>query len=148
MGLPKLTIGIEEEYQIIDPESRGLTSYVQELLDGGRLVLGDQIQPEFLQSQIEVGSRICQDMGEARAEVARLRRLVGEQAAEHGLKVMAASTHPFSSWMDQEITEGERYTKHVEKLAELGIPKMKDAAKKDAGKKDAAKKDAAKETTP
>jgi carboxylate-amine ligase len=119
MGLPKLTIGIEEEYQIVDPESRGLTSYVQELLDGGRRVLGDQIQPEFLQSQVEVGSRICQNVQEARVEVARLRRSVNEQAAAHGLEVMAASTHPFSSWMEQEVTEGERYTKHVEKLAEL-----------------------------
>jgi carboxylate-amine ligase len=119
MGLPKLTIGIEEEYQIVDPESRELTSYVQELLEGGRRVLGDQIQPEFLQSQVEVGSRICQNMRQARAEVTRLRSSVDEQAAAHGLKVMAASTHPFSSWMDQEVTDSERYTKHVEKLAEL-----------------------------
>ena len=119
MGLPKLTIGIEEEYQIVDPESRQLSSYVQELLDGGRQVLEEQIKPEFLQSQIEVGSSICSDMREARAEVVRLRSSVDEVAAEGGLKVMAASTHPFSSWMDQEITEGERYTQHHQKLAEL-----------------------------
>ncbi|MFQ5349836.1 MAG: carboxylate-amine ligase [Thermoanaerobaculia bacterium] len=119
MGLPKLTIGIEEEYQIVDPRSRALSSYVQELLDGGRRVLEDQIKPEFLQSQVEVGSRICGNMREARAEVVRLRSSVDELAAAGGLKVMAASTHPFSSWLDQEITEGERYTKHVEKLAEL-----------------------------
>ena len=119
MGLPKLTIGIEEEYQIVDPESRALTSYVQELLDGGRRVLAEQIKPEFLQSQVEVGSRICQNVGEARAEIARLRRSVNELAARGGLKVMAASTHPFSSWLDQQVSVGERYTKHMEKLAEL-----------------------------
>jgi carboxylate-amine ligase len=119
MGLPKLTIGIEEEYQIVDPQSRALTSYVQELLDGGRQVLEEQIKPEFLQSQVEVGSRICRNMREARAEVVRLRSSVAELAANGGLEVVAASTHPFSSWMEQQVTEGERYTKHVEKLAEL-----------------------------
>ena len=119
MGLPKLTIGIEEEYQIVDPETRQLKSYVQELLDGGRRVLEEQIKPEFLQSQVEVGSRICQNIREARAEVVRLRSSVNELAAGGGLKVMAASTHPFSSWLAQQVTEGERYTKHVEKLAEL-----------------------------
>ncbi len=119
MGLPELTIGIEEEYQLVDPESRQLTSYVQEFLDQGRLVLEDQIKPELMQSQIEVGSRICHSIGEAREEVERLRRAVAEVAAGHGLVVAAASTHPFSSWKTQEISEGERYTKHVEKLAEL-----------------------------
>jgi hypothetical protein len=119
MGLPKLTIGIEEEYQIVDPKSRELRSYVQELLNGGRRVLADQIKPEFLKSQVEVGSRICRNLREARAEVVRLRSSVDELAASHGLKVMAASTHPFSSWLEQEVTEGERYTKHIEKLAEV-----------------------------
>ena len=119
MGLPKLTIGIEEEYQIVDPESRELSSYVQELLDGGRQILEDQIKPEFLQSQVEVGSRICNDMREARAEVVRLRSSVNELAGRGGLRVVAASTHPFSSWLDQRVTLGDRYTKHVEKLAEL-----------------------------
>ncbi len=119
MGLPKLTIGIEEEYQIIDPESRELTSYVQELLNRGRVVLADQIKTEFLQSQVEVGSRICQDVKEARQELVRLRRSLFELTEAHGLTVAAASTHPFSSWKNQQITEGERYTQHVQKLAEL-----------------------------
>jgi carboxylate-amine ligase len=119
MALPKLTIGIEEEYQIIDPESRGLTSYVQEMLERGRVVLADQIKPEFLQSQVEVGSRICQDLKEARAEVVRLRSELAELAASGGFKVAAASTHPFSSWLQQQVSIGERYTQHVERLAEL-----------------------------
>jgi len=119
MGLPELTIGIEEEYQLVDPESRQLTSYVQEFLEEGRLVLEDQIKPELMQSQIEVGSRICHSVAEARDEVVRLRRAVAEVAAGHGLLLAAASTHPFSSWKTQEISEGERYTKHIEQLAEL-----------------------------
>ncbi len=119
MALPKLTIGIEEEYQIIDAETRELTSYVQELLEEGQVVLRDQIQPEFMQSQIEVGSTICHDMEQARSELARLRRAVADVAAGHGLKMAAASTHPFSKWSDQAITDKERYAKHREALADL-----------------------------
>ncbi|MDH3746173.1 MAG: carboxylate-amine ligase [Acidobacteriota bacterium] len=119
MALPKLTIGIEEEYQIIDPETRELTSYVQELLEEGRVVLSDQIQPEFMQSQIEVGSTICKDMGEARSELTRLRRAVADVAAKKRLRVAAASTHPFSKWSDQAITDKERYARHREALADL-----------------------------
>ena len=62
MALPEFTIGIEEEYQIIDPKSRELTSFVQELLDQGQIVLKDQIKPELLQSQVEVGSQICHNI--------------------------------------------------------------------------------------
>lgn len=109
MLIPPLTIGIEEEYQIIDPQSRGLISYVQQLLNRGRVVLGDQIKPEFMQSQIEVGSHICRDIHEARREIVRLRRTVAEVAGEHGAVIAAASTHPFSRWAEQDISEGERY---------------------------------------
>lgn len=104
-----LTIGIEEEYQIIDPESRGLTSYVQQLLNRGRVVLGDQLKQEFMQSQIEVGSHICRNIQEARQELVRLRRTVSEVADEYGRVIVAAGTHPFSRWVDQNISEGERY---------------------------------------
>jgi carboxylate-amine ligase len=119
MAQAKLTIGIEEEYQVIDPETRELTSYVQEFLEQGQVVLQDQIQPEFMQSQVEVGSRICHDMKQARSELARLRRAVSDVAASHRLKVAAASTHPFSRWSQQEVTEKERYAKHREALADL-----------------------------
>ncbi len=117
MDLSKLTIGIEEEYQIIEPESRELTSYVQEFLEQGRVVLKDQIKPEFMQSQVEVGSHICRDIGEARAEVLRLRGEVVRLAEANGLRVAAASTHPFSRWSTQEITLTERYTSHLKELA-------------------------------
>jgi len=119
MRLPPLTIGIEEEYQIIDPETGGLTSYVQEFLDQGRLVLQHQIKPEFLQSQVEVGSNICRDLKEARRELVRLRRFVCELAASHGHQVVAASTHPFSSWTTQEVSAGERYTKLQDDLGQV-----------------------------
>ena len=119
MALPKLTIGIEEEYQIIDPETRGLTSYIQEFLEQGRVVLQDQIKPEFMQSQVEVGSHICQNLGEARDELRRLRRSVHQVAAANGLRVVAASTHPFSSWSTQELSAGERYTKLEQDLGEV-----------------------------
>ncbi len=119
MAQAKYTIGIEEEYQIIDPETRGLTSYVQELLDEGREVLKDQIKPEFLQSQLEVGSRICNSMQEARQELIRLRRSVSDLAEARGVKMAAASTHPFSRWTEQHVSPGERATKHVEAMADV-----------------------------
>jgi glutamate---cysteine ligase / carboxylate-amine ligase len=119
MAASPYTLGIEEEYQIIDPETRELTSYIQEFLDQGRVVLKDQIKPEFLQSQVEVGSKICHSIAEAREELIRLRRGVLEVAAANGLKVAAASTHPFSRWSEQRITAGERYTKHEAEMAEV-----------------------------
>lgn len=119
MGGETFTIGIEEEYQIIDPESRGLTSYVQEFLDEGQLVLQEQLKPEFLQSQIEVGSHICRNIREAREDLVRLRRAVVELAESKGVRVAAASTHPFSSWLEQKITPAERYAKHEEAMADV-----------------------------
>jgi glutamate---cysteine ligase / carboxylate-amine ligase len=119
MAASPFTLGIEEEYQIIDPETRELTSYIQEFLEQGRVVLKDQIKPEFLQSQVEVGSKICHSIAEAREELIRLRRGVFEVAEANGLKVAAASTHPFSRWSEQRITAGERYTKHEAEMAEV-----------------------------
>ncbi len=119
MPLPEFTVGIEEEYQIIDPETRALTSYVQKFLDQGRLVLKDQIKPEFMQSQVEVGSCICRNMREARLELSRLRRSVMTLAENNGLRIAAASTHPFSCWSEQLINVGERYTKLAADMAEV-----------------------------
>ena len=119
MSTPTLTLGIEEEYQIIDPETRELKSYIQELLDQGRLVLKDQIKQEFLQSQVEVGSSICRDIQEIRREVIRLRSSICKLAADNGLQVAAASTHPFSAWLSQDLSVGERYTQLSTNMAEL-----------------------------
>jgi carboxylate-amine ligase len=104
-----LTIGIEEEYQIIDPETRELTSYVQQLMSGGRVILGSQIKQEFMQSQVEVGSQICRNIEEARQEIKRLRRTVSALAGEHDRRIVASGTHPFSRWQDQKFSEGQRY---------------------------------------
>ncbi len=117
MALPEFTIGIEEEYQVVDPDTRELTSYVQEMLEEGRHVLKDQIKEEFLQSQVEVGSKICRTIAEAREELVRLRSTVVQVAENNGLQVLAASTHPFSSWADQTVTPKERYYKHRDQLA-------------------------------
>jgi carboxylate-amine ligase len=119
MSLPKLTLGIEEEYQIIDPDTGELTSYIQEMLEQGRLVLEGQIKPEFLQSQVEVGSSICNDIGEVRAELIRLRRTVIETAERTGRRVAAAGTHPFSRWVAQQVSAGERYTKHEHDMGDV-----------------------------
>jgi len=107
---PPLTLGIEEEYQIIDPETRNLTSYISELLqqDEQRPV-SLNIMPELMQSQVEVGSHVCRNVKEIRQEVIRLRREVFNLAEQNGLKIAAASTHPFAKWEEQNITEGVRY---------------------------------------
>jgi carboxylate-amine ligase len=117
--LPDLTIGIEEEYQIIEPESRELKSYIQEMLEQGRVVLQDQIKSEFLQSQVEVGSQICRNVQEARADIVRLRRSICELADRNGLKVAAASTHPFSSWAKQDVNLTPRSIKLQEDMGQL-----------------------------
>ncbi|GAB4570880.1 MAG: carboxylate-amine ligase [Anaerolineae bacterium] len=120
MFTPPLTLGIEEEYQIIDPETRNLTSYVQQLMNHGRVVLGNQLKQEFMQSQIEVGSTICRNIKEARLEIVRLRRTVSEVAAQNGAVIAAASTHPFSRWADQEISEGQRYKDLENDMQDVG----------------------------
>lgn len=108
MKEPSLTLGIEEEYQIIDPETRELRSYITELLEDDHMILGE-IKPELHQSIVEVGTHVCRTPQEARAELKRLRGMVMGLAARKNLKVVAAGTHPFSSWMTQEITPLERY---------------------------------------
>ena len=109
MKPPSLTIGIEEEYQIIDPQTRELRSYITEILEEGRLVLLEQLKPELHQAMVEVGSSVCQTPAELKVELIRLRRAIIELAGKNGLKIAAAGTHPFSSWMNQEITPQERY---------------------------------------
>ena len=104
-----LTLGIEEEYQIIDPETRKLSAYVQQMMNEGSTILGEQVKPEFMQSQIEVGSNICRNVKEARQELVRLRREIAKVADHHGRVIAAASTHPFSRWDEQLINEGARY---------------------------------------
>jgi carboxylate-amine ligase len=118
MKPPSLTLGIEEEYQIIDPETRELRSYITEILAGDHLLL-EEVKPELHQSMVEIGTRVCRTAADARNELIRLRGKVMELAARSGLVIAAAGTHPFSSWLTQEITPMERYMGVREDLAEL-----------------------------
>src|ERR1035437_4714488 len=117
--LSMFTLGVEEEYQIVDPETRELRSHISAMLEEGGEVLGDQIKVEMHQSVIEVGTGICKNVTEARADVSRLRASVAHLAEKNGLRIAAASTHPFSDWKDQSITPRERYHMIVEDLQDV-----------------------------
>jgi glutamate---cysteine ligase / carboxylate-amine ligase len=108
MKPPSLTIGIEEEYQIIDPETRELRSYITEILQEDDYILRE-VKPELHQSIVEIGTVVCETPAQAGVELRRLRGLVSGLAKKKGLAIAAAGTHPFSSWIDQEITPLERY---------------------------------------
>ena len=118
MKAPSLTLGVEEEYQIVDPATRELRSYITEFLKGDHLVL-EEVKPELHQSMVEIGSRVCRTPDEVRAELVRLRGTVMWLAGKSGLKIVAAGTHPFSSWLTQEITPLERYMGVKQDLADL-----------------------------
>jgi carboxylate-amine ligase len=105
----KFTLGIEEEFAIIDPVTRELRSHIQEILEGGKVLLKEQIKPEMHQSVVELGTEVCDSIDHARAHVVELRSKLAELAGRAGLKIASSGTHPFSHWRDQEITEGERY---------------------------------------
>lgn len=112
----QFTLGIEEEFQIVDPQTRELRSHVTEFLEEGKMILGEQIKPEMIQSMIEVGTGICRNIQEARTDITRLRGIISGLARKTGLEIVAASTHPISRWQDQKIFEDERYELLVEEL--------------------------------
>lgn len=116
---PSLTIGVEEEYQIIDPTTGELRSYITEILEEGKLILREQVKPELHQSIVEIGTNVCNTPAEVRVELVRLRRAIMELAGKNGLKIAAAGTHPFSSWAAQEITPLERYSGVKQDMQEL-----------------------------
>ncbi|HVG08466.1 MAG TPA: carboxylate-amine ligase [Thermoanaerobaculia bacterium] len=113
------TLGIEEEFQLIDLETRDLRSHVQQLLEEGKEILRDELKAEMHQSVIEVGTPICQDIKEARREVVRLRSQLAGLARRNGLTIAAAGTHPFARWQDQLITPLPRYAEIVEDLQQV-----------------------------
>jgi glutamate---cysteine ligase / carboxylate-amine ligase len=112
----QFTLGIEEEFQIVDPITRELRSHVSEILDEGRMLLGEQIKPEMIQSQIEVGTGVCKNIQEARADITNLRSIISSLAQKNDLKIVAASTHPISRWQDQKIFDDDRYELLVQEL--------------------------------
>ncbi|MFT5111533.1 MAG: carboxylate-amine ligase [Parasphingorhabdus sp.] len=108
---PSFTIGIEEEYLLVDPETRNLADDPPAaILEDCRKRIGDQVTPEFLRSQIEVGTRVCSSISEAAEELRSLRCCIREVANNHGLAMIAASTHPIADWDLQKHTEKERYS--------------------------------------
>lgn len=112
----QFTLGIEEEFQIVDPETRELKSHVSEILDEGVMLLGEKIKPEMIQSMIEVGTGVCANIQEARTDITNLRAIIAGLAKKKGMGIVAASTHPFSKWSEQEIYDGDRYKLLVDEL--------------------------------
>jgi carboxylate-amine ligase len=112
----QFTLGIEEEFQIVDPATRELKSHVSEILEEGVLLLGEKIKPEMIQSMIEVGTGVCHNIQEAREDITRLRCIISGLARKKGMAIVAASTHPFSKWSEQEIYDGDRYKLLVDEL--------------------------------
>ncbi|MEO8024817.1 MAG: YbdK family carboxylate-amine ligase, partial [Bryobacteraceae bacterium] len=114
---PSLTIGIEEEYQTIDPVTRDLRSHIgAELIAHGKTLLQERVKAEMHQSVIEVGTGICTNIQQAREEITGLRRSIIGLAYNAGLRVAAAGTHPFSDWRTQQIYPDERYYTIVEDM--------------------------------
>jgi carboxylate-amine ligase len=113
------TLGIEEEFAIVDPETRELRSHIQEILEGGKVLLKEQIKPEMHQSVVELGTEICQSITHAREHVIELRSTLASLAGKAGLRIASAGTHPLSHWRDQLITEGERYKEIVKDMQQL-----------------------------
>ncbi|PYL10064.1 MAG: carboxylate-amine ligase [Verrucomicrobia bacterium] len=113
------TLGIEEEFQIIDPQTRALRSHIQEILADGKIVLKERLKPELHQSQVELDTDVCNDAREARRQVVDLRSELARLAGQGGLKIASAGTHPFSHWMDQLITVDQRYTTIVNDMQQI-----------------------------
>ncbi len=107
---PPFTVGLEEEYLLVDRKTRDLAIEVPDaLMVECQRRLKSQVSPEFLQSQIEVGTGVCDNIKQAARELAEMRKIVAEVAAEHGLAPIAASTHPFAAWDAQKHTDKARY---------------------------------------
>lgn len=108
---PSFTIGVEEEYLLVDRRSRNLVSEPPAALieECASLSPAGRVSPEFLQAQIEIGTTVCRSIDEVRADLRRLRRTVADVSAKHGLAPIAASTHPFALWREQKHTDRERY---------------------------------------
>ena len=114
---PSFTIGIEEEYMTVDPETRDLRSHIEaEIIEKGRLALRERIKPEMHQSVVEVGTGICHTITEARAELTAMRKSMIGLAKANGLRLAAGATHPFSDWRKQSIYPDERYMTIVEDM--------------------------------
>jgi glutamate---cysteine ligase / carboxylate-amine ligase len=114
---PSFTIGIEEEYQTIDPVTRDLRSHIHaEIIEKGKMILQEKVKAEMHQSVVEVGTAVCGNIKDAKEEVKKLRRDMITLAKENGLRLASAATHPFADWRVQEIYPDERYKAIVEDM--------------------------------
>jgi carboxylate-amine ligase len=114
---PSFTLGIEEEYQTVDPETRDLRSHISaEIIKKGKMLLQEQVKAEMHQSVVEVGTSVCANIKDAKCELKKLRRHMIQLARENGLRLASAATHPFGDWRVQEVTPDERYKNIVEDL--------------------------------
>jgi carboxylate-amine ligase len=117
MSRPSFSIGIEEEYQTIDPVTRDLRSHIDlEILQKGKTLLAERVKPEMHQSVVEIGTGVCRNIKEAKEEIRGIRRHIITLARQNGLQLAAGGTHPFANWMNQEIYPDERYRTIVEDL--------------------------------
>jgi carboxylate-amine ligase len=116
--MEKFTLGVEEEYMVIDPVTRELKSHDQKIVEIASKVLGDHVKAEMHQAVVEVGSSICKNVDEAREDITKLRKYVGQVAGDLNLKIGAAGTHPFSHWSTQLITPNPRYDEIVNEMQE------------------------------
>src|SRR5215467_3883829 len=115
----RFTMGVEEEFQIIDPTTGELRSHVSQLVAATSANLGEQVKREMHQSIVEIGTKICENVDELRLDMHRTRGELVRSAESVGLYVAASGTHPFSNWIDQIISPGERYKNIVEELQQL-----------------------------
>lgn len=115
----KFTLGIEEEFQILDSDSLKLHSQMSKIIDGGKVFLKERIKEEMHQSMVEMGTNICENINEARDEVSYLRQQIFELAAKEGLEVAASGTHPYSHWSEQLITPNPRYDQLIDEMKDV-----------------------------
>jgi carboxylate-amine ligase len=114
---PDLSIGIEEEYQTIDPVTRNLRSHIHaEIVEKGKTLLAERVKPEMHQSVVEIGTGVCKNIKEAKEEIRSIRRQIITLARDNNLRLAAGGTHPFAQWRDQEIYPDERYATIVEDM--------------------------------
>jgi len=116
--MEKFTLGVEEEYMVVDPHTRELTSHDQKIVELASHITNDSVKAEMHQAVVEVGTGICKDVGQAYEEIRGLRKVVSEIAGSLNLRIGAAGTHPFSHWSKQLITPNPRYDEIVQEMQE------------------------------
>jgi glutamate---cysteine ligase / carboxylate-amine ligase len=115
----QFTLGIEEEFQTIDPHTRALRSHMSKIVEDGKIILKERVTAEMHQSVVEVGTNICTNIQEARDEITYLRKMIIGLAKDQNLLIAAAGTHPFSDWQDELITPNERYDKLIDEMRDV-----------------------------